>query len=163
MGYTHYWKFRRGIGNGNYESCAPQDIINGKELFKESVELFKKCLAYMNGKTRMPNWGDDAYTKEVKMTLCGPMGKGEPKITDVVVAFNGCQAKNEDCESCYLELDYGGFQFCKTGRKPYDTAVWVCLLCFKYYFGENMEISSDGGEEEHRYAEEVFKAVVETL
>lgn len=40
-----------------------------------------------------------------------------------------------------------GFQFCKTARKPYDTAVTACLLLAKHHFGSAIEITSDGGPE----------------
>ena len=159
MGYTHYWRFRDNAGN----DCAPKDIENGVEKFKDSVALFRKCLDYMGGKTRYPNWGDNAYEKEVNMKICGGCGEGEPEITDTYVWFNGCKATDNDCETCYLDLEGNGFGFCKTRREPYDTAVWVCLLCFKYYFGENIKLTSDGGDNEHAYAEEVFNAVVESI
>ena len=159
MGYTHYWRFRDNAGN----YCAPKDIEGGVEKFKNSVALFRKCLDYMGGKTRYPNWGDTAYSKEVNMVLCGGDGRGEPTLRDNLVCFNGCRATDNACETCYIDLDEVGFNFCKTCREPYDTAVWVCLLCFKYYFGENIKLTSDGDNEEHAYAEEVFNAVVEGM
>ena len=160
MGYTHYWRFR--TDEGAY--CAPKDIENGEEKFKDSVALFKKCLDYMGGKTLYPNWGEDAYSKEISMKLCGGNGEGEPTLRDDLVCFNGCRATDNMCESCYIDLnDDGGFNFCKTRREPYDTAVWVCLLCFKYYFGSNISLSSDGDEDELRYAEDAFNAVVESI
>lgn len=157
MGYTHYWRFCKNLGGID---CAPKDIMNGTQKFKDSVELFRKCLKYMDGKTAFPNWGDDAFTKTVDMVLCGGNGEGEPTINDNLVYFNGCRATGNDCETCYIDLEDSGFNFCKTGREPYDTAVWVCLLCFKYYFGNNIELNSDGNEEERSYVTKVFNAVV---
>lgn len=163
MGYTHYWKFRKGVGNGEYAACAPKDIMNGTELFKNSVALFRECLDYMGGKTRYPNWGKNAYSEEVTMKLCGGNGEGEPEILDDLICFNGCRATDNACETCYIDLNEVGDDYCKTSREPYDTAVWVCLLCFKYYFGENIKLTSDGDDKEHGYAEEVFNAVVESI
>lgn len=163
MGYTHYWNFHK-VENGKEIVCSAAEIENGKEKFKNAVELFRKCLDYMGGKTCYPNWGDDAFDRVVPMKLAGGNGNGTPKITDTIVCFNGYG--KESCETCYLELNYKGFlgsNFCKTNREPYDTAVWVCLLCFKYYFGENMGLSSDGDDEEHRYPEQVFNAVIQTM
>lgn len=154
MGYTHYWRFKK-----NGEHCAPIEIENGEKKFKSSVKLFKKCLEYMGGKTPYPNWGENAYAKEVEMKLCGGLGNGEPEITDTLVCFNGDRKTGNDHETFYISLTKGGFNFCKTARKPYDTAVWVCLLCFKYFFGENLLLSSDGDDDEHKAAEDIFDAV----
>lgn len=159
MGYTHYWRFRDNEG----DNCAPKDIKGGIEKFKDSVALFRKVLEKLNGKTMYPNWGENAYSKEVPMVLCGGNGEGEPTIKDDVVCFNGCKATGNEHETCYLDLEDNGSNFCKTAREPYDTAVWACLLCFKFYFGENIKLSSDGDDEEHRYAEEVFNSVVEEM
>ena len=157
MGYTHYWRIKNNAGN----YCSFNDIENGKKKFKEAVELFRECLKYMNGKTMFPNWGDNAFTKKVDMVLCGGNGEGEPTIKDDLVCFNGCKATGNYCETCYFALDDESFNFCKTAREPYDTAVWVCILCFKYYFGENLQISSDGDESELSYATDIFNAVVD--
>lgn len=40
------------------------------------------------------------------------------------------------------------FQFCKTARKPYDTAVVTCLIILYHYFGDEIKICSDGFPEE---------------
>ena len=161
MGYTHYWRFRKGIGNGRYVDCKVKDIFNAEELFKESVELFNLCLKELNGKTRYPNWGENKFSEEIPMVLCGGDGENKPIINDMIVWFNGSEAREESCETCHISLNGSeGFDFCKTEREPYDTAVWICLLCFKYYFGENMKITSDGDDEEHRYADEVFHKVL---
>jgi len=159
MGYTHYWRFRDNAGN----YCAPKDIEGGAEKFKDSVALFRKVLEKLNGKTMYPNWGENAYSREVPMVLCGGNGEGEPEILDNLVCFNGCRATDNWCETCYLDMDDRGSNFCKTRREPYDTAVWACLLCFKFYFGENIKLESDGDNEEHAYAEEVFNSVVEEM
>lgn len=159
MGYTHYWRFRDNAGN----DCAPKDIEGGFEKFKDSVALFRKVLEKLNGKTMYPNWGDNAFSKEVDMVLCGGNGEGEPTILSTKICFNGCRATDNSCETCYLDMDDSGFNFCKTCREPYDTAVWACLLCFKFYFGENIKLNSDGDSEERAYAEEVFNSVVEEM
>lgn len=164
MGYTHYWRFRKGIGNGRYVDCKVKDIFNAEELFKESVELFNLCLKELNGKTRYPNWGENKFSEEIPMVLCGGDGENKPIINDMIVWFNGSKARDESCETCYISLNGSeGFDFCKTEREPYDTAVWICLLCFKHYFGENMKVTSDGDDEEHRYADEVFHKVLKAM
>jgi hypothetical protein len=44
---------------------------------------------------------------------------------------------------------YGGrFAFCKTARKPYDTAVCACLIVLKHHLGRKFRVSSDGTDED---------------
>lgn len=152
MSYTHYWKFK-----GN---CAPQDIENGCKKFKDAVALFKDCLAECNGKTRYPNWGDNRFEKEVPMVLAGGNGLGEPIITDTDVIFNGEKKGNNCHETFAISIDMDGWDFCKTARKPYDTAVCLALLSFKKAFGEDFTYSSDGDEPEWEWAKAVFRKVV---
>ena len=159
MGYTHYWKFRDNAGN----DCAPKDIDGGVKKFKDSVALFRKVLDKLNGKTKYPNWGENAFSREVHMDICGGNGEGEPTLCDNLVCFNGSRRNRNWCESFYLCTEDKGFCFCKTNREPYDTAVWACLLCFKFYFGDNIKLSSDGNDKENAYAEEVFNSVVEEM
>ena len=163
MGYTHYWGFRKLDKYGEYVKCSPNEIPNGAELFKKSVELFKKYLKHTGEYTKFPNWGKDAFSEGVFMNLRGWDGRGEPEITDMRVSFNGCKDDGESCETFLIDLYGHGRSFCKTCRKPYDTAVYVCLLCFKHYFGDNIEVESDGNEKELSYANEVFNEVLENL
>ena len=158
MGYTHYWTFKSNAGH----PCKISTIKNGAEKFKNAVALFKECLKTLNGKTKKVVWvyktKDYKLTEKVSMGLCNGWGKKgtKPTITDTLVSFNGC-GKNSH-ETCYISLEDAGFNFCKTARKPYDTAVCVCLLCFKHYFGKNMKLESDGDMNgiEWQYAKEVF-------
>lgn len=157
MGYTHYWRFRNNAGN----KCSPAEIEGGAEKFKDSVALFKEVLKKLDGKTLYPNWGESAFSKEVPMVLCGWDGNGEPTITDTLISFNGCRATGNHCETFLISVDENERFFCKTCREPYDTAVCVCLLCFKFYFGENFELDSDGDSEEWAFAEDIFNSVAD--
>ena len=40
------------------------------------------------------------------------------------------------------------FSFCKTARKPYDRYVTACLMLAKFYFKDDIIISSDGDIED---------------
>ena len=151
MGYTHYWEFKNRV--------APQDIKNGKEKFKGAVKLFKACLAECNGKTRYPNWGENSFKYEVPMQLAGGNGCGEPIINETEVIFNGVRKDDNWNESFIICVDRDGWDFCKTARKPYDTAVCLALLSFKKVFGDDFEYTSDGGETEWAWAKSVFNKV----
>lgn len=151
MGYSHYWKFKNNL--------APIDLKNGESKFKNAVEIFKSCLNELNGKTRYPNWGDNAFEQEVPMVLAGGDGTGSPIIKDNLVCFNG-ERKDDNChETFYISLDDGEWNFCKTARKPYDTAVCLALLSFKAAFGDDFGFTSDGGEKEWAYAKSIFEKV----
>lgn len=155
MGYTHYWKFK-----GN-----PIELENGKKKFKKAVRLVKACFARLpeNVEVEVTKWNSD-YTaiigsekKSVPLVLAGWNGEGKPEITDTLIRFNG----NPDYETCVVALndtDYG-FNFCKTGRQPYDVAVCIVLMCFKEAFGDDFSYSSDGdiegGEEGWALAKEI--------
>jgi hypothetical protein len=88
--------------------------------------------------------------------ICNLEGIGEPEITTFLVAFNGNASVEMDHESFVIERNYivdeyshkneDGlyFAFCKTARKPYDVVVIACLIAAKLYFGEKIQIKSDG-------------------
>jgi len=157
MGYTHYWNFKK----------SPVEIENGTQMFKDAANLFKKGLSLIPPviTKKELKWnselGDyDEKEVEYKFALAGPMGTGEPIITDTAVEFNG---KDDDSyESCILSVhDDDSFNFCKTARQPYDVAVCLALLCFKKVFGENFKYSSDGNGTEDGWvlAKKIFKKI----
>ena len=133
MGYTHYWKFKSN----------PKDIKDGDKKFKKSVALLKKCL------------------KNISVELAGSNGTGKPIFTNTMVCFNGLDEDSH--ETCYLALDNSDFEFdfCKTARKPYDVAVCLTLLCFKKFFEDDFEYSSDGdmNDEGWALATEIFEKI----
>lgn len=149
MGYTNYWKFKK----------LPKEIEGGYEKFAEAVSMFKDGLALLNGKCEVTRCIYDRETWKVKetlkervpMKLCGGNGFGEPIINDKQIIFNGDGENGLDHETFYVTMDYDAddcrFSFCKTERKPYDTAVCLALLCLKYAFGDDFEFSSDGENE----------------
>ena len=157
MGYTHYWEFKK----------SPKSVDNGAELFKLAVQATKDCIAQVPADLPTVEWGWNSDKQKyevigegkVPFKLCGGNGWGEPKFNDDVVCFNGDASKDYDHETCYLSMDSKGFNFCKTARKPYDVAVCITLICFKHFFGDLFEYSSDGnieeGEEGWKLAREI--------
>lgn len=145
MGYTHYWEFKQ----------MPKEIEGGLEMFKKSVKATQDCIAQVPA--QLPT--DDDEEKFVPFKLCGGNGKGEPKFNNVVVCFNGDAENKHDYETCHLAIDDIGFDFCKTARMPYDVAVCITLICFKHYFRNNFEYSSNGdiknGEEGWKLAKDI--------
>lgn len=62
-----------------------------------------------------------------------------PIVEKDEIIFNGIG--NDGHETFYFEE---GSDFCKTNRKPYDIVVCEVLLILKHYFGNEMNVSSDG-------------------
>lgn len=122
MGYTHYWRFK----------INPAEIENGKEKFKEAVDLVRHFHNIVTG---------------MGIDICGWNGDGEPKLLDDEINFNG---KEELChENCHIKLNMPDkedweFNFCKTAEKPYDLLVCLTLMAFKHCFGDDFNYSSDG-------------------
>ena len=131
MGYTHYWEFKK----------SPAEIEGGTKKFINAVALFKKGLENLSDIPLGDGWGE-----------------GEPIISDTKVCFNG--KAPEDYETCNIDIDSKGFDFCKTARMPYDPVVCLLLLCMRDAFGKDFEYSSDGdienGEEGWGIAKKIF-------
>ena len=125
MGYTHYWEFKKN----------PVKIKDGALKFQQAVTMLKKGVEGIT----------TADGESVK--LCGGLGEGEPVFSDTLVWLNGDASMEQDYETCLIELDSPNdykYNFCKTGRRPYDVAVCLALFCFKHYFGDDFKFSSDG-------------------
>ena len=88
----------------------------------------------------------DEITKEFGHGIANYEGEGEPEFLDDLVAFNGIGDLSH--ESFCLSTDSKGFEFTKTARKPYDRHVLACLILAKEYFGDNIEVSSDGDNDD---------------
>jgi hypothetical protein len=57
-------------------------------------------------------------------------------------SFNG--VGNGAYETFAIDLENEEDDFCKTGQRPYDTAVTASLILAKKIFGEDISIRSDG-------------------
>ena len=130
MGYTHYWNFKRVV----------KDIDNSAEKFAAAVDLFKEKMKKLPKTIRLANG----------------IGEGKPVITPTEIIFNGSAENGEDYETFYIGLTYderkSNFNFCKTARQPYDTAVCLALLCFKEAYGDDFTYSSDGDIKDEGWA-----------
>lgn len=78
----------------------------------------------------------------------GGDGTGRPEIGNDRIIFNGDASKGENHETMCLERQGGGFQFCKTARKPYDRYVKAVLVVANYYAPGALTVSCDGDDED---------------
>ena len=132
IGYTHYY----------YRNETKHD--SGK--FAAFVADVKKVLALV---------------KKQGIAIAGGNGKGKPVVNDGLISFNGSEKGGEDHETLYIERDgVENFNFCKTARKPYDTAVVATLVLYKKHF-PCVKFSSDGDKEEIRDGVELAAKVLD--
>lgn len=82
-------------------------------------------------------------------------GEGDPIIEKDYISLNGDRLSNEDYESFILSPQKNDWDFCKTGRQPYDIVVEAILKLAEKY-GYVTDVSSDG-ENREALAERLFK------
>ena len=116
MGYTHYITFKKAVTED--------------KLAKASADVKK---AFELVKTECPN-----------IVIKDGWGENEPQIDENAICFNGDASKEEDYETFSVRVGDEGFNFCKTGRMPYDVYVCVACLVLKEHFGDDLRLSSDG-------------------
>jgi hypothetical protein len=85
-------------------------------------------------------------TQTSGVQIAGYDGTGDPIFESGAVSFNGVNDLAH--ESFGIESKSLGFYFTKTQRKPYDRHVQICLELAKVYFGDSIEVSSDGDDDE---------------
>ena len=78
--------------------------------------------------------------------ICDGHGEGSPRITQDMIWLNGDASANDESETFVLYRDHEPeFNFCKTGRKPYDEVVVAILIAAMANEAPGYEsINSDG-------------------
>jgi hypothetical protein len=139
MGYTHYWYYN------------PEKAGSDKnEAFAKATEAIRRYKSFLEDRG---------------LVVRGPDGEGVAFLNKTEVAYNGDGAQGLDHESFCVERDNqaerGGFAFCKTARKPYDTLVCLSLISFLEAFGDKAVFSycSDGGDEDWGEAYDIYREV----
>lgn len=97
-----------------------------------------------------------------EILLAGPLGSGEPVITDTEIALNGDESVGGDYESFVIGTEVRGFNFCKTAHRPYDAAVVAILLRAHALAPGALDISSDGDDDEWRDGRELYRVTFGT-
>lgn len=101
-------------------------------------------------------------TKIYGHKLAGWDGEGDPEFTDIKISFNG--ELDDSCETFHISKNSKGFNFCKTRQLPYDMHVYACIILAKIFFGNSIEISSDGDDEDYyREISSIIKSNIRDL
>lgn len=135
MGYTHYWKRYRSHDENKWQQFT--------EDTKQLIHLIIKVPFFL----------------ENKILLSGGGGATQPVVNNNEVILNGkypdaCEdfviRKNSHLPHQSIKKFFVGdavdFSFCKTRWLPYDAVVVAVLCLYKHHFGDAVEISSDGDE-----------------
>lgn len=117
MGYTHYWKITERLDKDwdKWTSFLPDAM----QIMSHASQKLDIALADAFGET-----------------------KGDNMISLSGVSMNGYG--EESYESFVLTNEVTKFDFCKTARKPYDPVVVAILILATEYFGNDIEVTSDG-------------------
>jgi hypothetical protein len=159
MGYTHYW----------YRPAGSLDQGTWDKLVNDMRFLHK----HMPPTTETAG----GYCKDDPLVLTGCYRFKAPQFNKDMIWFNGggkClrhKTIDERGESSWedtVKNDLGHetfavhrtahernhgkgepvFACCKTARKPYDLMVCACLILLKHHFGKQVEVCSDGDEDD---------------
>ena len=123
---------------------------------------------YWYKKSELPQDKWDAFTKDVRRVLQKGFSAGiicfeydaptvEPKAGKRFVRFNGVNTDGgetfyfdrKQANGVWSQMDENGlyFNFCKTNMRPYDEYVVEVLKLAREHFGDDIKLSSDGGEQ----------------
>jgi hypothetical protein len=117
MGYTHYWKITERLDKDwdKWTSFLPDAM----KIISHASQKLDIALADALGET-----------------------KGEATVSLSGVSLNGYGEDSH--ESFVLTAEITKFDFCKTAQKPYDRVVVAILILATEYFGNDIEVTSDG-------------------
>ena len=124
MGWTHYWK---------------REPEFSEVMFQSAIGDLQKLLS------------------DIDVQLAGSEGEGKPYLSLDKIEFNGVARQScEDFRVLRVDAPRRGrskvYSFCKTEKLPYDICVQCALIILWHYFGNDINISSDGTNEDWKEA-----------
>lgn len=147
MGYTHYWYRPRVLDAAGFRAFV-RDV---KRLLKALPERTETA---------------GGYCADEPLLVAGWNGDGDIELTPSRVSFNGAGKLGYETFRIERVLQRhrcrdgkDGFEFCKTGRRPYDLLVCATLIAFKQRFPQ-ATVLSDGDAFEWREARELVECVL---
>ena len=123
MGYTHYWTI--------FQEEIPQDIW--RSFASDFIKILPQFMDKLDHET------DQKFDINGNHIIFNGIGEEGHETFSM-------NTKNKMEESHTGNIEY--FDFCKTARKEYDIAVCCALIIAKKYFGDIINVSSDGSDED---------------
>lgn len=145
MGYTHYWDHTKAFSDEQWK-----DIVNAyADLLQATVN---RGISISIRPDEQPCSAHELLA-ERQMLLTTPNQR---------IFFNGTGDLSH--ETFVLTQHNGGFEFCKTAMKPYDTLVTAFLCYLGTHYHDHIRISSDGDADDWQegltFANDVFSTPV---
>jgi len=144
-----------------------------KTLDKKTWKKFLEEVKLIYNQLPKVSYNAGGHYKDSELVIKGGNGEGEPIFNDNLICFNGSNQNDLSHETFVIERkfkpnnwqdpdDKGRYvTFCKTARKPYDLLVCLCLISVKYFYGDKIEVSSDGEIEDWKHALEMYENITE--
>jgi len=140
MGYTHY----------AYRQLASRDQPHIKASYGALALDIKRLCELAQG---------------LGIELGDAHGEGKPEFTESRVAFNGVGKESHESfvwvarveQPDYRRDEPMVFDFCKTAEKPYDAVVTASLIRAKYYYGDEVDIKSDGNWSDWKTGRDLYQ------
>lgn len=168
MGYTHYWwrtleldtKLFRKAATDCRSICNALPFLLGNGL-GVGMPIFDERKICFNGSKYSQHFANS------QPSVCWSFGEfSELQFSDRQVSTDGdgsfetfAVPRCRDADD--LEENGQYFDFCKTGRRPYDLNVQACLIILNHHFGNDLfRVQSDGDNEEWNDARQVCHAVL---
>lgn len=134
MGYTHYWYRKPETHDAKTWDAFVKDCISVRNNLDDDIEL-----GDAHGETADAIFDNDQVCFN---------GRGERSHETFLL-------KRKNDNRSRIDQDHV-FGFCKTAQKEYDVMVCACLILYKYHFGKDVQISSDGEWEDWLHAVELI-------
>lgn len=131
MGYTHYWTFKKQLGQTSKTELRYQKAIKKCNLV---IQSYNNDLKKIDSKHPDRLSGFSAHVK--KGSYGGLFINGTEDLSHEDFTIREHFSQNFGFQK--------GFNFCKTAQKPYDIAVVACLIILQHYLKDAIEVSSDG-------------------
>jgi len=142
MGYTHYW----------YRQLASRDQPHTKASYGAlALDIKRICEVATGLGIELGNAEGDEGSK--------------PEFTESQVMLNGIGENSHETFSWLARVEQRNhdkgepsiFYFCKTAHKPYDAVVTASLIRAKHYYGNEVDVKSDGDWAEWQTGRDLYQ------
>ena len=142
MGYTHYCYKAKELDQTKWDNFITdfEKVLPFFEQYLDKDTSDNQYLQYTSEKLWFNGIGENGHETFALMRV-------EDKDSSIGYGRENSNAKH--------------FMFCKTAQKNYDIAVTCALIIAKHHFGDDVAVSSDGGNAEWAEAKELCQDELE--